>query len=355
MSESRPFEFAVVGLGLIGGSLVRHLRGTFRHSNTIVFDTDPKTRQSARQEGVTVVQSLADLVGKAQLIAICTPPGEVAGAVSYLLKEDPDVIVCDTASTKCQIIEAVQSRVSKEEMARFFPCHPLAGAEGEGWHNSREELLQNAVWVLTPIGENILPAKPLFALLDVFSSQLLVLDPVLHDRLVAYSSHLPQILASLISSCRAKDADSLPELVSGSGLCDLTRLAESSPTMWAEILGQNQENVTRALSDFQLMLAELQVAVETNDSGGIKKMLSQGRENRLSLMVSKERCDDATWHKVRVDTPTFTPLRNVSEEGFLLRHVQVGPPTCFEVGVSEGKHGDFLSLTDRLDLTPWTG
>ena len=256
-----PFQrITVIGLGLIGGSLVKSFR---RHMPECkLIGVDSRDILAAAREYLDEAfepENLAAAVRAADLVFLATP-------IHTILQQLPAVapsirrgaIVTDVGSTKSLIVENAQKHFFGERY--FIGGHPLAGREKGGWENARADLFENAAYVLT--AQSNFPAhlfEALTQLLQTLGARVIVLDAATHDRLVADISHLPQLLAVALMNFITREnpaAEPTVELA-GSGFRDMTRLAASPFGIWQDIFLSNRANVRRSLQEFILMLQAL--------------------------------------------------------------------------------------------------
>lgn len=234
---------AVLGLGLVGGSVLRRLGG-----EAVGWDPDPATRRAARAAGLAVADDLDALAPAAVLV--CAPPGATAPAMRDALARWPDAVVFDAASVKRPIAAALAGA----DHARFLLSHPLAGREASGFAASDPDLFTGAVWAACPVRETpVTLLADLSALTDRLGAALTVLSPADHDRLVARTSHAPHLIASALAASAVRD-EPLAAVTSGGALRDMTRVAAADPALWEEILRLNGDEVAHALDAFAAAL-----------------------------------------------------------------------------------------------------
>ena len=209
--------------------------------------SSPRAVEGALQAGaIDRAESLADAVGRADLVFLSSTIGRILDTVRHLDPlVRPGALVTDAGSTKCEIVDLARQTIRR---CQFLGGHPMAGKETRGAASADAGLFQGRTWVLTPDepGELATPmAREFRAWLERIGARQVVLDCDQHDRVVALTSHLPQLastaLASVVAEVRHLE-------VSGSGLADMTRLANSSYDLWRDILATNTGHVERALA-----------------------------------------------------------------------------------------------------------
>ncbi|MEK7728001.1 MAG: prephenate dehydrogenase/arogenate dehydrogenase family protein [candidate division KSB1 bacterium] len=261
MTHESLQRIAVVGLGLIGGSLVQSLRRALPERTLLGVDYAPVL---ALAGGFLDEQHpLADLphaVANADLIFLATPINAILDMLPAIANAAKlGAIVTDVGSTKHQIVEKAKSCFSDKKT--FIGGHPMAGLEKGGWENAQPHLFENCAYVLTPTEH--CPAAPLAAvqeLLAKMGTRVMLLDAEEHDRVAAEISHLPQLLAVALTNFIARAGVALePRLqMAARGLRDMTRIAASPYDIWCDILQTNRANVQTSLQQFIRVLQMLE-------------------------------------------------------------------------------------------------
>ncbi len=265
---------AVVGLGLIGGSLARDLAA--RGVRVIGYDRDDATVRAALAEGViddAVTRGFAG-VEEAEVVVLAVP---VSWAVGLLTEAAPRLhsarLVTDVGSTKRRIVQAAAALGLG---GRFVGSHPLAGEHRSGWGASREGLFAGARVFVCPTPDAgdaaVEAARGLWADVGALPE---VVPAEWHDRHLAWTSHLPQAASTALALALAAEGFSRGEL--GPGGRDVTRLAGSSPEMWSGILAENADAVVPALAALERRLREIRRAVAKGDQPALMRLLEQGR------------------------------------------------------------------------------
>ena len=278
-----PFQrIAVIGLGLIGGSLVKSFRRSAPECKLVGVDSrDVLVAAREYLNEAHTPENLAAAVHDADLVFLATP-------INTILQQLPEVahsihsgaVVTDVGSTKSLIIAEAQKHFTGERF--FIGGHPLAGREKGGWENARADLFDKAAYVLTP--QSNFPAhlfEALTQLLQTLGARVIKLDPVAHDRLVADISHLPQLLAVALMNFAAREnapAELLLQLA-GSGFRDMTRLAASPFAIWKDILDSNPQHIRQSLNEFILMLQNYVRDIDHADLEAHFRQANQLREN----------------------------------------------------------------------------
>ncbi len=288
MSDREDRQVLVVGTGLIGTSIGLALSAA--GSQVWLSDRDPKACKVASERGAG-----DPLAGDAKpsLVVIAVPPRSVPVVAAEYLTLFPEATVTDAASVKTMPLTRL-AEIAPNQLDRFVGGHPMAGREVAGPQAGRSDLFEDRLWVITPSESNE-PATvdDVRWLARTCGSLVVELTPVEHDRAVALTSHVPQLLASVLAA-QLTDADSGDVAVSGQGLRDVTRLADSVPELWAEILASNAPDVLAVL---RRVTAELQQVAESlervaqadynrelpADFAPVREVLERGNQGRNAL------------------------------------------------------------------------
>lgn len=286
----------VVGLGLIGGSVVRRLAELPDLYEPIGFDVKDEPRA-----GLELADSVDGLARAAELVIVAVPPQQTAAVIAAVLAGDQDVLVTDVASVKTPIIDKVGSD------DRYLPGHPLAGAETAGWGAARAELLQATTWAVCP-SSPAAPAEPLCRwaeVFDAFDARLIVCDPAEHDRTVARTSHAPHVIATAMAAALGdQPSPRLAAALSGGAFRDVARLVSSDHALWGEIIDLNGDNVAAAVADLRAALDE-------------PSRWEQGR--RVAELVHALRWQEPAWERREFDWPAWSELMRLGREGTAVR------------------------------------
>ena len=246
MSASDFKRIGIVGIGLIGGSLAFAVRRVFPDAAVIGIDRDDVTLV-ARQLGALTVGSL-DLaaLAEADLIVLAAPISQNIAVLSRLgdIVRGP-ALVTDVGSTKRTTVEASHGL---PPALTFIGGHPLAGSARGGLEASRVDLFERRPWLLTPDAATPSAAVDRLAqFVRALGATPVMVDPVMHDHVLAYTSHLPQLTASALMHVVGESVGDAGLRLSGSGLADTTRVAASPAPIWSDICTTNADEVLPAL------------------------------------------------------------------------------------------------------------
>lgn len=281
----------VVGLGLIGGSIALALR----QNGYLVggSDSDPNTLDMALARGV-IDQS--GLFTDASITFIATPVALVPGLVRMAL-ETTTGVVTDVGSVKSHIANEISD-------SRFIPGHPMAGSELDGLDGADASMFDGAVWVLTPTLHSSDSAFSLVAeIVSGLGAEVVALDALRHDDLVAIVSHVPHLTAATmmrIADDRSEEHLALLRLAAG-GFRDMTRIASGRPGIWLDICEQNKDAIVRGLDALIAGLADIRQVVSSSDRDGLNQRLNQARKARLNLPSGAGAIEDLA--EIRIPIP----------------------------------------------------
>jgi prephenate dehydrogenase len=277
LAEDHFGTVAIVGVGLIGGSLGQALRrrGLARH---VIGIGRNQKRLALALEFDAIDEATTDLsegAAHADMIVLCTPVGKIIEDLGVVIaKARPSAVITDVGSVKAPIVAAAGA------FDRFVGSHPMAGSEQTGVEAARDTLFEEATWAITP-GERTDPeaVARVQRLAQSVGARTLILSPGDHDAAVAVSSHLPHVMASALIQLAARHAQSnpgLPLLCAGS-FADATRVAASSSEMWRDICLANSTAVGDILKELEGLLATAREAVTGEDAEAVEKFFTCGR------------------------------------------------------------------------------
>jgi prephenate dehydrogenase len=277
----RPTHLGIIGLGAIGGSLAR--QGKLAGVPTIIgWSPEPTERALAAQQGALddAPARATDVARAADLLILAAPPAanlaQLAAVVPHL---KPGALVTDVGSVKRGIVaRAEQLGIG----SRFAGSHPLAGTHRHGFEASRADLFRGAVVYVTPCRDGAGAAREIAHFWeDVLGAVPVVLEAARHDAQLAATSHVPQVVASLLGDFLARHAP--PGSSFGTGAADTTRLAASEPALWTEILLLNRDEILPALRALEESLGTVERALEAGDAAALTAWLTRAAEWRRRI------------------------------------------------------------------------
>ncbi len=257
---------AIVGVGLIGGSFALALRKA-GYRGRIMGVSSPRTIEAALARNVIdVALPLDEALPQADLVYLAQPIErilETVGLLDPLLR--PGSLVTDAGSTKVRIVETAKSAIHR---GQFLGGHPMAGKEKRGVEEADPELFAGRTWVLTPSDPTELetpPAAEFVSWVRQTGAAPVVLAPADHDRVVAFTSHLAQLVSTALAATVADQVNTPDHLqVAGPGLADMTRLALSPYDIWQDIFRTNATAIDIALGAYIARLEELRNNLTTD-------------------------------------------------------------------------------------------
>lgn len=276
----RPNTLAVIGLGAIGGSLAWQARLAGIPS-IIGFSPDRQDRVNALKS--LAVHDIADsakaAVKGAELVVLAAPPAAILDLLQQVAPHlAPGALVTDVASIKAPVIaRAVQLGLAH----RFAGSHPFAGTHQAGWLGARPDLLKGALVYVCDTGpEGDSAAREVMNFWEsVFEAHPVRIDAAMHDEQLAWTSHLPQAVASALAHALSQHPP-LRGATLGSGARDTTRLAASPARMWVDIFLLNREPVVAALEQAEAEVSALRDLIAKSDREGLQRYLEQAADYR---------------------------------------------------------------------------
>lgn len=269
---SAPRRAAVIGTGLIGGSVAAALREAGWHVTG--SDSDPVAAARALELGVI------DAVGDdptAELTVVAVPVGAVPAAAAAALAAGG--VVTDVGSVKAPVVAAVGH-------PHFVGGHPMAGSEALGVDGARADLFDGATWVLTPTVATDPQALALVhQVVRSLGADVVTLSPADHDRLVATVSHVPHLTAATlmgVAAGRAEEHAALLRLAAG-GFRDMTRIAAGDPGIWIDICRDNRDAILEVFDGLMDSLDSMRTVVADGDSEALRRRLAAAQQARRNL------------------------------------------------------------------------
>nr|HAQ94297.1 prephenate/arogenate dehydrogenase family protein [Afipia sp.] len=275
MSTTPMFgRIALIGFGLIGGSIARAARAQGLAGEIVTTARSPATRARVQELGLVdrVVETNAEAVKDADLVILSIPVGAcgpVAEEIAPHLK--PGAIVSDVGSVKGMVLRDMSAHLPKT--VHFVPAHPVAGTEHSGPDSGFAELFINRWCILTPPPDaDPAAVEKLAAFWRALGANVETMAADHHDLVLAVTSHLPHLIAYTIVGT----ADELEDVTqaevlkfSAGGFRDFTRIAASDPTMWRDVFLANKDAVLEMLGAFQEDLSKLTRAIRRGDGDAL--------------------------------------------------------------------------------------
>lgn len=268
----------IVGTGLIGGSIGLALRqkkladeivGTSRHDSSLIR----ARRMGAIDRGSRDLRILSGC----DIVILAAPVQTIlaqAGRIQKLVSQN--CIVMDVASTKAAVVKKAGA-----SLKRFVGCHPLAGSEKQGIAHARPDLFINAACIITPVKKTDTTALEAVRRLWVrLGAQPCMMGPAVHDRALAYASHLPHAIAfALLESIPAAYLAGSPQ-----SLRDMTRIAGSGPEVWTDIFMTNRADLTDAIDAFMQRMKAFRSALSRGDTHSLRRIMARARAKKQRII-----------------------------------------------------------------------
>ncbi len=281
-------RIAVIGPGLLGGSLVKAARRRSPDLEIRVWGRREEPVERLRRDGEASLAStdLGEATRGADLIILATPIGVMESSVDEMIRLGTlgeGVVVTDVGSVKAPVVRALESKVTRSG-AHFVGSHPMAGSEKTGLEYAAADLFEDAACLLTPTGATDPRAlERVETFWKWLGARTTRLTPEAHDRAVALISHLPHLLAALLVE---SVLGSTPEAgaFAGGGFRDSTRIASGAPDMWTEILLENRGAVREALAQFLSLAGESLAFLDDLKKEDLHRLLANAKARRDTLI-----------------------------------------------------------------------
>jgi prephenate dehydrogenase len=260
----------IVGSGLLGTSIGLACRAT--GLEVLLADAAAENVRTASGLGAGRPVQTGD---RPQLVVVAVPPDHLGEAIAEAIRRS-NAVVTDVGSIKTRPLAEVSSRVTPAELTRYVGSHPMAGSERSGPLAASAALFDGRPWAITPHADSAVAAVEVVAdLVRLCGAVPVRLTPEEHDRAVARTSHVPQLLAVLMAA-RLVGAPADHLALSGQGVRDVTRIAGSDPALWQQIVSGNSAAVLDVLAEVSHHLETLIKAVATGERDTLESLLAQG-------------------------------------------------------------------------------
>ncbi|PKN13172.1 MAG: prephenate dehydrogenase/arogenate dehydrogenase family protein [Deltaproteobacteria bacterium HGW-Deltaproteobacteria-4] len=278
---------AIIGVGLIGGSLALALKAAGVADRVLGYDLDAHNLEQALQLGVIDQICISpEELSAADLIFLATPvlamPAALTTIAPYL---KTGAILTDGGSVKAAVISVLEPLLPAK--LRYVPGHPISGTERNGATAAFATLYRGKRCILTPTERTDPQALDLVtALWQAAGSEVIIMDAEKHDRILAAISHLPHMVAyALVNAVGAYDRyEENILLYSAGGFRDFTRIASSDPTMWRDIALTNREALLEMIERFEADLAGLKEAIRIADAPALHSYFLRSKLNRDAIL-----------------------------------------------------------------------
>ena len=285
--EKNIEKFVVIGLGLIGGSLALDIKT--KRQNAVVYgiDTNEKHLKKALELQVVDYKGTLEDLKDANWVIVAVPVDKtVAILVEVLDAIALDTIVFDVGSTKSQICEAVKNHRNRRN---FIAAHPIAGTEFSGPEAALKDLFFERTNIICEVEKTAFGfQEKALRLFQEIGMRIRYMDPISHDKHIAYMSHLSHISSFMLGKTVIEEEKNERDIfdMAGSGFESTVRLAKSSPAMWTPIFKQNKEQVVKSLSEYIHNLNAFKELLEQDRFEEVFTTLDQ--TNRIREILNKK-------------------------------------------------------------------
>lgn len=288
--NGRIGRLAVLGVGLIGGSLARALRERGAVGHVVGCGRDPENLRRALELGVideATHDPLAAVRG-ADVVVVAVTLGATGPILARIAPGlGPETLVTDVGSAKRCVIEAAREHLP--DCSRFVAGHPIAGGEKSGVEAASGSLYERHRVILTPMPENRPAALArIRSMWETVGAEVVEMDAALHDQVLAATSHLPHLLAYALVDCLV-DLDSPLDVFdyAAGGFRDFTRIASSNPAMWRDISLANREALLAVCDRFEQTLASMRRQLERGEGEALEAEFARAKAARDAFLLKR--------------------------------------------------------------------
>ena len=288
-------KVAIIGLGLLGGSIGLAAREHLPAIATSGYDADPHVRQRARELALcnSITDDPAEAVRGADLVVLCVPVGAMGAAAAAIAPGlAPDALISDVGSSKQSIAAALAAALPGHVI---IPAHPVAGTEQSGPDAGFSSLFHGRWCIITP--PEGAPQDKVDALAEFWralGSTVEIMDAQHHDMVLAVTSHIPHLIAyTIVGTASDLEQVTRGEVIkySAGGFRDFTRIAASDPTMWRDVFLNNKDAVLEMMDRFLTDLGMMREAIRAGDGETMFDLFTRTRAIRRGIVEQGQ--DDA--------------------------------------------------------------
>lgn len=278
-------RLALLGVGLIGGSLIRALKAENGVGHVVGYGRGEKNLQEALSLGVIdeIAGSVKAAVAEADMVVIAVP----LGAVETVMREmkghlKPDAVITDVGSVKWSVVKDAQQVFGGTVPPRFIPGHPIAGTEKSGAAASFAELYQGRRVILTPLDNRDEDAlQKVTAMWSLAGAEVVEMGIQHHDEVLAATSHLPHLLAyGLVEALAKQEAHREIFRFAAGGFRDFSRIASSNPVMWRDISMANRKPLLDTLAMFRKELDQMETMIRNKEDDALLELFTRAKQAR---------------------------------------------------------------------------
>ncbi len=335
--DENKVTILIWGLGVIGGSLAMALKKNGFGGRVLGYDLNAEAQGSAEAIGAieSSEASLEEMVAAADLVIVAVPLqcyDEVFSMLGRLTKET--ALITDVGSVKVWPHSLAEKHLSHR---RFVGGHPMAGSENSGFGAARAHLFENAYYFLTGTQDQEEASATLEQFVAFIGAKGVRLDAAEHDAIVARTSHLPHLMATLLVHQLEGSAD----YYVGGGFRDTTRIASGNPVLWRHILRYNEKEILTAIDEHRCLLDQVERLLTEGSPDGLGRFLQRASELREAIPKGAKDTlmGDRAIHVDLVDTPggIAQVTGRLADAGINIAdieilHVREGVPGVLKIG-----------------------
>lgn len=275
---------AIIGLGLIGGSMAKALKG-FQGAQIVGVDQDQKTLEKALLSGAidAAASTASDAVSQADLVILCVAPHQILSVMKECRDQfKPGSVITDVCGTKTHLYREMEGLFPTK--VDYVGIHPMAGKEQNGFDFSEKDLFQNCGMIITPLSHSKPESIELMKQLShhIGTDRVTVAEPELHDDIIAYTSDLMHI--SAVALCEEFHPQ-MTSVYTAGAFRDCTRVAFIDPDLWTDLLLTNASYILPHLDDYLDTLQRMRQAIAEGDSKTVYSMLERADRNKKEMLT----------------------------------------------------------------------
>lgn len=284
---SAPGRVAILGPGLIGGSVALALRSKSPDTKISIWGRRPEQLKEILKRDLadSVESDPSAVVRDTDLVVLCTPVGTMNDLAQAILPGlHPTTVITDAGSVKATVVNQLETILG----GSFIGAHPMAGSERSGLDAAQAHLFEGAPCLITPTGKS--DPTALITVIKFWKSlgcSVTTMTAAEHDRLVARISHLPHALAFALINLIVDTLPPEAQQLAGGSFRDATRVAASDPSLWTGILTENRAEVAAALHEMSKLLKSMATALGDENSDSILDFLKRAKDHRDSLPLPR--------------------------------------------------------------------
>ncbi|MCL4150443.1 UNVERIFIED_CONTAM: hypothetical protein GTU68_051740 [Idotea baltica] len=293
-------RLAIIGIGLIGGSLSLALKKAGKVNTVIGYARHDATRQQALALAVVdkTATTISQAVAGADVIVLAVPMGAMASTLADIAPHlTPNMIVTDAGSTKGDVVDAATA-ILGDKIGQFVPGHPIAGTEKSGPSAAFSTLFQDHKVILTPTKQTDREAvKVIEAMWSDAGATVSEMSVAHHDHVLAATSHLPHLLAFNLVGLLAQsdDVEAVLRYAAG-GFRDFSRIASSDPVMWRDICLGNDQAILALLKQYQQQMHDIEQAIEQHNGDYLLTLFQNAKQARDTRFNDTDKIENKSSH-----------------------------------------------------------